>query len=328
MPPRPRPQDGLPRSRYHPLSLLNRVSPGSLGMLIPLASTVFLIWSSPDSVPARTPLRVLPIPPYFVNGEGKTPICLAQDFSIRVEGNTAPDDLKAAIRRTEKSLVSMRHRYLSVQRGREFFGKGNSTGDIAGCRYELGSLVLYLTDEEATKSVPSIFDSAIRPVEDRPELETYSLAIPLREPAHIKAKTALGLFRGLTTFEQLFYHLPLDSSTSAGSVQSILSQSNGLEQSEQLPLVSGLGSAKESTSGEGQDPAGSSEGRGRIYAPLAPYEIEDKPSFGWRAVLLDTSRHYFGIPSILKVCGPYQESVKMNSGCHSDARHNGFCKSE
>ena len=281
-------------------------------MLIPLFSTVFLIWSAPDSVPARTQLRVLPLPPYFVNGEGKTPICLAHDFSIHVDGVPAPDDLVAAMRRTEKSMSSMRHRYLSVQRGREFFSKGNSTDDVAGCRYELHSLVLYLTDNmEDTKSVPSIFDSAVSPVENRPELETYSLAIPLREPAHIKAKTALGLFRGLTTFEQLFYHLPLDSSKSALGEQSILSRPDSLGQSEQLPLGSGRDSAKQSTFREGQDPAaGDTEGTGRIFAPLAPYEIEDKPSFGWRAVLLDTSRNYFGIPSILKVGGPNQGSIR------------------
>nr|XP_031862319.1 uncharacterized protein CI109_002284 [Kwoniella shandongensis]KAA5529391.1 hypothetical protein CI109_002284 [Kwoniella shandongensis] len=57
---------------------------------------------------------------------------------------------------------------------------------------------------------------------------------------------------------------------------------------------------------------GEGEGSGRVvYAPFAPYEIDDKPAFGWRAVLLDTSRNYFSVDSIYKILET-MSMVKLN----------------
>ncbi|TXT08741.1 hypothetical protein VHUM_02869 [Vanrija humicola] len=47
------------------------------------------------------------------------------------------------------------------------------------------------------------------------------------------------------------------------------------------------------------------------YLPFAPYKIEDQSAFPWRAVLLDTSRHFFSKPSILKMLDT-MAMVKLN----------------
>ncbi|KAL1405292.1 Glucosamine-6-phosphate isomerase (Glucosamine-6-phosphate deaminase) (GNPDA) (GlcN6P deaminase) [Vanrija albida] len=39
-------------------------------------------------------------------------------------------------------------------------------------------------------------------------------------------------------------------------------------------------------------------GDATTYAPYAPYHIDDRPAFPWRAVLLDTSRHFFSVATI------------------------------
>ena len=38
---------------------------------------------------------------------------------------------------------------------------------------------------------------------------------------------------------------------------------------------------------------------GRVYAPFGPYKITDQPEFGWRGLMLDTSRNYFS-PKVMK----------------------------
>lgn len=170
---------------------------------------------------------------------------------------------------------------------------------MSGCKAHISSLVLSFKDlDRDAESISSIYSDAILPVELRPDVEAYRLSVLLSQPARIEAKSALGLYRGLTTFEQLFYHLAGSSGSVTPSVATggILSRPNSLAASEQLPLGSTT-AADTQGSGEGSK----TELDDRTYAPFAPYEIEDKPAFGWRAVLLDTSRNYFSVPSILKV---------------------------
>jgi hexosaminidase len=107
--------------------------------------------------------------------------------------------------------------------------------------------------------------SAAKRVEERNE--GYVLRIEANGQARLKANSTLGLFRGLSTFEQFFYRLP-----------------PALDQQRHLQAQLGTDAAR----------------RSLIYAPFAPYNIEDYPSFPWRSFLLDTSRHYFPIRALLK----------------------------
>jgi hexosaminidase len=264
--------------------------------LIPLfAATAFLLSTKSVELPSShsdigtgRPINVLPLPTRYTTGNKV--ICLSPDFSIKFDSHV-PEDLKKAAQRVEKGIWEHEHQYLSVKRGAEFFGEGQ------GCEYTLSTLEVIV--DYHGHHVPSIMDSAIRPAEDRPDLEAYTLSIPLGDRATTKSPTALGAYRGLTTFENLFYHIPSDSEGQAGSSKSgILTKPDSLGNTDQLPLGSG------GQTDQGRDVSGTgsrSEVKGRWYAPAAPYEIEDKPAFGWRAVMLDTSRNWFGKEAILKV---------------------------
>jgi hexosaminidase len=240
------------------------------------------------------PLNVLPLPTKYTTGNQI--ICLSPDFSIILEthsGHEIPHDLNKAVQRTQDGIWANKHRYLSIERGAEFFTEGK------GCDHTLSTLRVIVEQEG---HMDSIMDSAIRPAEERPDLEAYIISVPLGSQATVTSKTALGAFRGLTTFENLFYHLPaLDGESSETSKSGILSEPDIVSQTEQLPLGSG-GQTDQTTDFDGAESKG--ETKGKWYAPAAPYEIEDKPAFGWRAVMLDTSRNWFGKEAILKVCKP------------------------
>jgi len=282
-----------------------------LSLIIPLlASAIFFLSSASVQTPSSIqypdirsrPLHVLPLPTEYTTGDQV--ICLSPEFQIILEaksGYPLPHDLKKAVQRTQDGIWAIKHRYLSIERGAEFFIEGE------GCDYTLSTLKVIVEQEG---HVDSIMDSAIRPAEERPDLEAYSLSVPIGSHAILTSKTALGAFRGLTTFENLFYHLPAqDGESSESSKGGVLSKPDMLASSEQLPLGSG---GRTDQSSDAQGTGSKSETKGKWYAPAAPYEIEDKPAFGWRAVMLDTSRNWFGKEAILKVRGPLNcDSVLM-----------------
>lgn len=220
------------------------------GLLEVLTSSLpFLAPSSPLS--AKPDINVVPLPRHYIIGDGSTPVCLSTNFSIQAAPSslaTFPTDLQDAITSTQHRLKNTQVTYLSPNEGSEFFTGGS--GAIRSCVYYLDTLHIDFTAYNGT----DILSETVAPVEERAELEAYTLDLSLKGKATISSRGALGAFRGLSTFEGLFYS-----------------------------LEAGV------------------QGSDRVYAPLAPYHIEDKPSFGWRAVLLDTSRHYFSVPSILKV---------------------------
>lgn len=274
-----------------------------LSLIIPLLASAILFLSSAsvqtssslkDQDVRSRPLNVLPLPTKYTTGDQV--ICLSPDFTIILDaksGYPLPHDLKKAVRRTQDGIWSIKHRYLSIERGAEFFTEDE------GCDNTLSTLKVIVEQEG---HVDSIMDSAIRPAEERPDLEAYTLSVTIGTHATIISKTALGALRGLTTFENLFYHLPAqDGESSESSKGGLLSKLDTLAQSEQLPLGSG-GQIDQSSDAHGTGLK--SETKGKWYAPAAPYEIEDKPAFGWRAVMLDTSRNWFGKEAILKVRGP------------------------
>lgn len=248
----------------------------------------------------RQDLLAVPLPSDYTTGDQV--LCLSPEFSITfgpaLQAGGIPNDLEQAARRVEKRIWTSKHRYLSVKRGLEFFdsesdhqGRAADHKDGGKCKYTLRSLRVDI--EHGGSEVESIMHSAVQRAEDRPELEKYSLSVPLSGPAVIKCSTALGAFRGLTTFENLFFYLPENCrvpSETKGEDEVFL-HNDLLADDGQSPLSVGGGGTKGSRA----------RGTGTWYAPSAPYLIEDKPAFGWRAVMLDTSRNWFSKASILKV---------------------------
>lgn len=219
--------------------------------LLEAVSLSLPFFASPSPLSAKPDINVVPLPRHYIIGDGSTPVCLSTNFSIQPAPSSSvifPADLQEAIVSTRHRLMNTRVAYLSPNEGSEFFSGGS--GAIRSCANYLDTLYIDLTAYNGT----DILSETIAPVEERAELETYTLDLSLKGKALVNSRGALGAFRGLSTFEGLFYSLETEV-----------------------------------------------KGSDRVYAPLAPYHIEDKPSFGWRAVLLDTSRHYFSVPSILKV---------------------------
>ncbi|BEJ11092.1 hypothetical protein CspHIS471_0105140 [Cutaneotrichosporon sp. HIS471] len=210
---------------------------------------------------AAAELRVVPEP--TSHSEGNTTLCLHPSFKIKIEGGSAADLSEAA--KTVQDRLSSAPLYLSPTHGSEF-----------SCGGELRSLVLRFTGPAKPIAV-----HAQERLEKRIENEAYTLSMPVNGPAVITAQTSIGLYRGLTTFENLLYSaLPGPNNGDNGH------HGNGHKDKR--------GNAKK-----------------QVYAPFAPYEIKDRPAFGWRAVLLDSSRHYLSLDVIRRQLDA-MAAVKIN----------------
>ncbi|KAJ7626592.1 N-acetylhexosaminidase [Mycena polygramma] len=127
---------------------------------------------------------------------GTTPLRLAQNFDITIAIPNAPADLVAAVSRAKGYLANDKLQALVVDRG------ASSAAAIAEAK-TLPSLTLSLA-ATANGSVKSISAEAIAPIESR--VEEYTLTVPADgSGAVLKANSTLGLYRGLTTFGQLWY---------------------------------------------------------------------------------------------------------------------------
>ncbi|KAF8194331.1 N-acetylhexosaminidase [Mycena galopus ATCC 62051] len=133
-----------------------------------------------------------PLPTHLSNGT--TPLTLGKSFDIKISIHNPPADLVAAVSRTKGYLENDKLQALVVDRG------ASSASAIAKAK-SLPSLTLSLT---STGSVKSISEEAVAALEDR--VEGYTLTVPSDgSGAVIKANSTLGLYRGLTTFGQLWY---------------------------------------------------------------------------------------------------------------------------
>jgi hexosaminidase len=125
---------------------------------------------------------------------GTTPLLLAPDFNIDVNLDGPPSDLLDAVSRTKSYLQKDKLERLVVGRG------SADEQAIAGAK-SLPSLSLSL---ENNATANAIADEAVMDFTDRNE--AYVLNVPEDgSPAELTANTTLGLFRGLTTFSQLWY---------------------------------------------------------------------------------------------------------------------------
>lgn len=126
---------------------------------------------------------------------GTSAIRLATDFSIQVSVQNAPKDLNDAVSRTKAYLENDKLERLVV-------GRGSSDSSVIAGAKTLTSLVVSLTSKSG--NVRSISDEAKDELESRDE--AYTLIVPGDgSAATLEANSTLGLFRGLTTFGQLWY---------------------------------------------------------------------------------------------------------------------------
>lgn len=127
---------------------------------------------------------------------GSTLVKLSPSFNIEVDIAHPPQDLLDAVSRTNQHLKGDMLQRLIV---------GRASSDTAALVHAplLSKLSLTLTPAGAT-SVKSIMAEATNDVASR--REGYSLTLPANgDAAFIVANSTLGLLRGLTTFEQLWY---------------------------------------------------------------------------------------------------------------------------
>ncbi|KIM78411.1 glycoside hydrolase family 20 protein [Piloderma croceum F 1598] len=125
---------------------------------------------------------------------GTSALKLHKDFDIRLNVQHPPQDLLDAVSRTKSYLVNDRLQRLVVGRG----AADNVT--IHSAKF-ISSLELSLVEGAAVQSIA---------VESQKEItsrkENYALSVPKDgSTAVLTANSTLGLLRGLTTFEQLWY---------------------------------------------------------------------------------------------------------------------------
>ena len=143
-----------------------------------LASSVGALWPVPRSLTT-----------------GTFPVKLSSAFVIHLQGNLdAPSDLLSAISCTRTRLSSDKFQRLVL-------GRGATDAQAIQSAHVLTSLNLVL---QPGSPVRSIAEESTRAIESKSE--SYQLSVPNdRAIATLTANSTLGLLRGLTTFEQLWY---------------------------------------------------------------------------------------------------------------------------
>lgn len=136
-------------------------------------STVNALWPLPRSVTT-----------------GSTGLVLSPGFKIEVEG-PYPGDLQSAVARTLGYIQNDKHERLVV-------GGGSVDAPAINSAKKLHSLVVFSRDSNTIAAEAR----ALLGTRD----EAYILDVPSDgSPATLSANSTLGLFRGLTTFSQLWY---------------------------------------------------------------------------------------------------------------------------
>ncbi|KAG2341533.1 glycoside hydrolase family 20 protein [Suillus weaverae] len=143
-----------------------------------LSSGVLALWPIPSSL--ETGMTALKVSPTFY-------------FDVQVKG--APVDLYEAVAQAQYYLANDKLGRLVVGRG------ANDTTALASAK-TLSKLTLSLTSWATAEPIAA---EAVKPLGTRSE--EYALTIPADgSAATLMANSTLGLYRGLTTFNQLFYY--------------------------------------------------------------------------------------------------------------------------
>ncbi|KAI0739272.1 N-acetylhexosaminidase [Daedaleopsis nitida] len=139
---------------------------------------------------------------------GSSPMKLSPDFSMHLKIPHAPADLLSAVSRTTSRLRTDRFERL-------VHGRGAADIDQVRKAHTLTSLELSITPGFPVRSIA---DEVNRPIDAKSE--SYSLSIlQNRTTAELAANSTLGLLRGLTTFEQLWYDYDGTKYTLEGDVE-------------------------------------------------------------------------------------------------------------
>jgi hexosaminidase len=122
-------------------------------------------------------------------------LIISPSFHFDVQIESPPSDLLDAVTQSQYYLENDKLGRLVVGRG------ANDTTALASAM-TLSNLTLSLTSGATVESISS---EAVKPLGTRSE--EYALTIPADgSAATLTANSTLGLYRGLTTFNQLFYY--------------------------------------------------------------------------------------------------------------------------
>jgi hexosaminidase len=164
-----------PNFLYAPITMRGHHSFGVVATV--LVSAAHALWPLPTSIKT-----------------GSTPLRLSSGFAIHSLLHSTPSDLASAISQSENYLKN-------DNLGRLVVDRGASDASTVGTAKQLTALSVELRSDAP---VTSISTEAIKNMEGRDD--SYSLTIPgSGGTATLTANTTLGLFRGLTTFSQLWY---------------------------------------------------------------------------------------------------------------------------
>lgn len=175
----------------HPYTLHARSTITLHNMSFWLQAALFLVLGH------RTMALLFPLPQTVTSGNTVIAIGNSLDVIFNVQGSI-PEDLAAAAERAVGCVIESEHYYLSPERGKEFL-----LDNVLPVLTALG-IILQGSDYGTIASEVSKEASERR--------EAYELDIPADGgTAKLTATSSLGAFRGLVTFEQLFYGVPVST---------------------------------------------------------------------------------------------------------------------
>lgn len=208
---------------------------------------------------------IWPAPTTF--NEGQNYLTLSSNLTfIYVKSNsldlwTPSHDLVRNVEEIQKYILNDHHQILVPDRGESLRSTIISSPSLKTLKLALGS-------DHPKSHIHSIAYETRKPTSSRDESYTIEIQESCEE-AILTAKTSLGFLRGLQSFSQLIYTLPpltVDGDSASNQQQTYA-----------FTLVDD-----------------------RVRYIRAPIFIEDKPSFQYRGLLLDTSRNFFPISDLIR----------------------------
>lgn len=127
---------------------------------------------------------------------GANPVKLSNSFAIHVDFKNVPQDLQDAVQRTKSHLTTDAFERLVI-------GRGATDADVIAKAKSLKTLVLTLNPHASVRPIAVEVNTVVIDARD----ESYILTVPSDgSEAKVVANSTLGLFRGLTTFDTMWYH--------------------------------------------------------------------------------------------------------------------------